>query len=216
MASGAFCPSCGSPTEAGARFCANCGTALHPASPSQPEPPPPGSPPQWSSPGQPSVGGAARQGFGWALGCLVLGFALVLVIALLGLYWVANTTTTPSQPVTPGSTLPALSSGGSTGAATLSGSDHASGPPFTLGGGDYVVTWSATSGRAATSPDSAFYVTLDAASDVASGGETAVDVSIPGGQQRSGTNYLYRVPGGEFHFTVISSDITWQVSIAPR
>lgn len=35
MASGAFCPSCGSPAPAGARYCANCGTALHAASPSQ-------------------------------------------------------------------------------------------------------------------------------------------------------------------------------------
>lgn len=146
MATGAFCPSCGSPTAVGARFCANCGTALHAASPSQPEPRPPGPSSRWDLPGadqgQPGVRSAARQGFGWALGCLLLG--VVVVLAVMGLIWVGLTAATPSES-SPDSSLAAPSAGPATGSATLAGTDDGTGPPFTLSRDDYVLTWAATS-----------------------------------------------------------------------
>ena len=168
MASGVFCPSCGSPAPPGARFCANCGSALNAASPSQPEPQPAGQPSQWGDPprtgrNQPGVAAAARQGFGWAFGCLILG--IVVVVVLLALAWWGSNVSTPSEggPIvtisaSPGAvpssggatdqaTLSAPAAGGATGSATLSGTDDQTGPPFTLSGGDYVLTWSATGTR---------------------------------------------------------------------
>jgi hypothetical protein len=150
------------------------------------------------------------------LGCLIFG--IVLVVGIVGLGYVM-TTATPSITVSPGGTLApggtsvAPTSGGATGKATLSGTDDQTGPPFALSGGDYVLTWSATSSLDANS-GSPFGVFIENAAGEHS--SSSVTTEIPGGKTRSGTEYVYGLPGDEYHFKVITTHATWQVSIAPR
>ena len=125
-------------------------------------------------------------------------------------------TATPSRSPSPGESIPpgaVPSSGPATGTATLSGTDNQTGPPFTLSGGDYVVTWSATS---TVDANSASRFEVRGVLDEDEYATWSVTAEIPGGLPRTGAEEIYGLPGGEYHFTIITTDTTWQVSIAPR
>src|SRR6266542_2971198 len=95
MTTAGNCPHCGAWRGPGPT-CPACGQAYNapPSRPVQPSPPvPPVQPrqPQSAQPGPayvgpqaPGVGTAAKQGFGWALGCLVFVILLVVILIFIG------------------------------------------------------------------------------------------------------------------------------------
>jgi len=221
MASGSFCPSCGSPSLSGARFCANCGTALDAASPSQPEPQPPG---QWGLPsrgqGQPGVGVATRQGFGWALGCLIFAVGVGVVVVVLGFIGVSSGTPSeivPSRsPVTvPSSSAGSLPAGGAAAASgrspvTVSGSSIGKSDPFRLVG-DYAVTWTAQANSQSGCYNGA---TLERTDGEYTGLRLARD-TYDGAALHTGSSNLYGMDGAQFYVDATGS-CKWSFTFTPR
>jgi hypothetical protein len=103
MATTGNCPHCGAWRAAGPT-CPACGRAYDaPVAPSAPPAPPPGPPvrqvpgPVYVAPQRaPGVGTAAKQGFGWAAGCLL--FVVVLVVGLLVVLGSRSPRTSPGLP----------------------------------------------------------------------------------------------------------------------
>lgn len=84
---GETCASCGAARPAGAAFCPACGRPYAASLPAAPAAPAKG----------PTAGGAIKQGFGWATGCLLFIVVIVVAVAVLGGLGKSATTTPPAR-----------------------------------------------------------------------------------------------------------------------
>jgi hypothetical protein len=178
--------------------------------------------PQWGPPstgqGQPRVAGAARQGFGWALGCLVfaVGVGIVLVVlAFIGLSAAVPSERVPSAPPATAPTsivasgTPAILPGRSP--VTASGSGASASDTLRLVG-DYSVTWTAQSTDVAGCFISA---TLERTDGVYTGLRLARD-RYDSTALHSGSSNLYGLGGGAQYYVDETGGCTWSFTFTPR
>lgn len=169
--------------------------------PVQPGAPPP---PQWGQPapkaGQPSTGGAVRQGFGWGVGCLIFVVVVFVALALIG-----------------GAGRGAPSGGGASPAGgadtrtpvTVNGSGISKSKAFRLSG-NYSVSWKAT-------PDTDVGCYHGADLERADGEftfEPLVNEILDGKASKSGTTQLYNLNAAEYYVDA-NSGCSWSFTFTP-
>ncbi len=114
------------------------------------------------------------------------------------------------RPPTGGGGVAPLGAGTATGSSSFYGSESLDGPTFSLGGGDYAVSWWAQDQGDTGTAGCNYYLKLQSGSDLIPLGNGDVAAHT----KQTGSNLVYGVPGGQYHST--SCPVAPGTSRSPR
>jgi hypothetical protein len=147
---------------------------------------------------------------------LIVGGAVLLNTLVMLTSQVGGLITSPPK-AAPGvpQTLTPAATGGQESPITITGNRTLNSRPFHLVGGDYTVTWSATSGGRFDF-GCAHAAGVDSVADGYEGIDAPLKVDVPAYKTLTGETQAYSVQGGDYYIRALSQCPNWSVTIGPQ